>query len=284
MSRIEETFKRLKEKHEAALVSYLTAGDPSIQRTYEYASVLIEGGTDILELGIPFSDPIADGPVIQAASSRALEAGTRPRDVLNCAKKISSRFPVPIVLLSYYNPILKIGISSFLQEAQASGVDGLVVPDLPLEETEEYSAACHSHQIDAIFLATPTTERSRLTKIATSSSGFLYLVSVTGVTGERDRIAPETLKMVEESCRLVSHIIPVAVGFGISKPEHIRELCSKGADGVIIGSALVKIVSEEKGNGNGVRRRLLDTTREFKEATKLQLRPPRSIEHHLRNE
>jgi tryptophan synthase alpha chain len=270
MSRIEETFKKA-EKKEAVLVSYITAGDPSIEETQEYASALIEGGTDILELGIPFSDPIADGPVIQAASTRALRAGTSPHDVLACAKKIAGRCDTPIALLSYYNPIFKMGVSSFLKECRDSGVDGLVIPDLPFDEAEEYRTNCAEHQVDAIFLATPTTREDRLRQIIDSSRGFLYLVSVTGVTGERSEIAAETMQTVKRVCSLTNGRIPVAVGFGISRPDQVRDFRSLGADGIIVGSSLVRIVSESSGGSDGVCQRLVDTAREFKKATRSEL-------------
>lgn len=270
MSRIEETFKKAENK-EAVLVSYITAGDPSINETEEYASALIEGGTDILELGIPFSDPIADGPVIQAASTRALQAGTRPQDVLACVKRITGRFDTPIVLLSYYNPIFKMGVSSFLAESHNCGVDGLVVPDLPFDEAKDHKTACVAHQVDPIFLATPTNSEDRLNRIIDSSQGFLYLVSVTGVTGERSEIAAETMQMVRRVCALASGRIPVAVGFGISRPDQVFDLRSQGADGVIVGSSLVKIVSEFNRGSDGICQRLVDAAREFKKATRSEL-------------
>jgi tryptophan synthase alpha chain len=272
MSKIEETFKKA-EKKEAILVSYITAGDPSIKETKEYASALIEGGTDILELGIPFSDPIADGPVIQAASTRALQAGTRPQHVLACAKRITDHFDIPIVLLSYYNPIFKMGVSSFLKESHNSGVNGLVIPDLPIDEAEDYERICAAHQVDPIFLATPTTREERLGQIIDSSKGFLYLVSVTGVTGERSEIAAETRHMVKKVCSLANGRIPVAVGFGISRPDQVRDFRNLGADGVIVGSSLVRIVSGSDAGGDGVCQRLVDAVREFKKATRSELPP-----------
>lgn len=270
MSRIEETFKKAGKK-EAVLVSYITAGDPSIHETEEYASALIEGGTDILELGIPFSDPIADGPVIQAASTRALQAGTRPHDVLACARRITDRFDTPVVILSYYNPIFKMGVSSFLKASHNSGVDGLVVPDLPLDEAGDHKTVCAAHQVDPIFLATPTTQEDRLGQITDASRGFLYLVSITGVTGERREITHETMQMVKRVCSFANGKIPVAVGFGISSANQVRDFRRLGADGVIIGSSLVKIVSESDGRADGVYQRLVDAAREFKEATRSEL-------------
>ncbi len=264
MSRIEETLRHLKSQQEIALITYLTAGDPTLSETERYASTLVNAGADILELGIPFSDPIADGPVIQEASVRALRAGTTPKKVLECAGRIKAQHDVPIVLLAYYNTIFQLGIDRFLEEASVQGVDGVVVPDMPVDESEEFRAAARKNQIDSILLATPTTSRLRLRNIVDKAAGFLYLVSVTGVTGERDGVADETLRMVQAVCQDVDDRLPVAVGFGISKPDHVRRLAKSGASGAIIGSALVRIVAQE----TKVTERLTEFTRNLKTAAK----------------
>lgn len=267
MSRIEETFRKLAPRRETALITYLTAGDPTIEQTESYASALIEGGADILELGIPFSDPIADGPIIQAASKRALRSGTTPKDVFECVYRIKMRHDIPVVILTYYNPLFRMGLESSVKKARMSGVDGIVVPDLPFDEADEFRGICLRQDVDPIFLATPTTSKPRLKRIFESSRGFVYLVSVMGVTGSRDSLPPDTLRLVDEVCRYADGSIPVAVGFGISKPDHIRKLRDQGADGAIVGSALVNIVSLSNRERASVEYGLRDTTRLFKTAT-----------------
>ncbi len=267
MSLIEETFRRLKEKGEAALIGYITTGIPSPDKTPLVAEALIRGGVDILELGIPFSDPIADGPTIQAASHQALNLGVTPKSVFSTVEKIKGKYDVPIVLLTYYNPIYRMGIGSFMETGRSHGVDGLIVPDLPVEESGEYRKFAETYGVDTIFLASPATSVERLEKIVEVSSGFLYLVSLYGVTGARSKVEESTLDLVKRFKQYTSGRVNLAVGFGISKPEHVKSVVSAGADGAIVGSAFVKMVDEEVSEGVMLKR-LEELTVSLKQPTR----------------
>lgn len=268
MSLIEETFRSLKAKREAALIGYVTAGIPSPNQTPLVAEVLVRGGVDILELGVPFSDPIADGPTIQAASHRALNLGVTPFTVFKIVEQIKSRFKIPVVLLTYYNPIYRIGVDRFLETGRSSGVDGLIVPDLPVEEAGEYRASALKHGVDTIFLATPSTSVERLRKIVDATSGFLYLVSLYGVTGARSTVGADTLNLVRRFKPYTAGRTNLAVGFGISRPEHVRGVVEAGADGVIVGSAFVKVTLEERSE-DAVLKRLEEFAASLKKPTRL---------------
>jgi len=248
MTDIDKTFKRLIERDEGALIGYVTGGDPTPEDTPKIAEALIRGGVDILELGIPFSDPIADGPTIQAASVRALKARTTPRTVLETAHRIKKEHNVPIVVLTYYNPIFRMGLNDFFKLARDCKVNGLVVPDLPIDEAEDYVKAAKTYSIDTIFLAAPSTSIERLQKIIKHTSGFLYLVSHFGITGEQERIQDYTIHLIKKFLPYTKERIPLAVGFGISKPEHVKLLIKNGADGVIVGSAFVNICNKFQRN------------------------------------
>ncbi len=244
-SQIEEIFKKLKKQHEAALIGYITAGLPSKEQAPAAAEALIRGGVDILELGVPFSDPIADGPTIQASSNRALNLGVTPETVFSIVSKIRSKHQTPIVLLTYYNPIYKMGVNNFMTACQNSGVNGLVVPDLPVEEADEYRRSAKKHHVDTIFLASPATSVDRLHKIVDATSGFLYLVSLYGVTGARSQLDVNSLDLVKRFKPYTRGKANLAVGFGISQPEHVKSVVSAGADGAIVGSAFVKLLNED---------------------------------------
>ena len=249
MREISQTFLRLKERNEGALIAYVTAGDPEPSLTLDIVEALVAGGTDIVELGIPFSDPIADGPTIQAATLRALRSGTTPRKVLQIVEDIKSELNVPLVILSYYNPIFKMGLKRFFESASSSGVDGIIVPDLPVEEASDYKKTAEAYEVDTIFLASPSTSNERLKKILEFTSGFLYLVSLFGVTGARERIQELTIKLIRRTVQVTSSAgIPLAVGFGISKPEHVRALMKNGADAAIVGSGFVRIIERNQRN------------------------------------
>ena len=249
MREISQTFLRLKERNEGALIAYVTAGDPEPSLTLDIVEALVAGGTDIIELGIPFSDPIADGPTIQAATLRALRSGTTPRKVLQIVEDIKSKLNVPLVILSYYNPIFKMGLKRFFESASSSGVDGIIVPDLPVEEASDYKKTAEAYEVDTIFLASPSTSNERLKKILEFTSGFLYLVSLFGVTGARERIQELTIKLIRRMVQITSSAeIPLAVGFGISKPEHVRALMKNGADAAIVGSGFVRIIEKNQRN------------------------------------
>lgn len=247
MREIARTFSRLKAQNEGALIAYVTAGDPKPSHTPRVAEALINGGADIIELGIPFSDPIADGPTIQAAIVRALEAGTTPRMVLEMSREIKEKHDVPIVILTYYNPIFRMGLKNFFELAKGCKVDGLIVPDLPVEEALDYKEASDAYDVDTIFLAAPSTSTERLGRILNYTSGFLYLVSVFGVTGARENLQQITLQQIKKILPYTSGRIPLAVGFGISKPEHARAVIESGADGAIVGSEFVNIIQRNQG-------------------------------------
>jgi len=242
--RIGAKFRELRKHGEGALVAYLTGGDPDSKSFLANSTALIEGGADIIEVGVPFSDPISDGPVIQASSMRALSGGATPTGILDMIRDLSSQFPVPFVILSYYNPILAMGLDRFLKKARESGVDGIVVPDLPVEESEEFRNIALRNSIDNIYLAAPNTSQTRLRVVLDKSKGFLYLVSLYGVTGPRDTLSPQALEAVKMVKSVAKGRIPVAAGFGIARPEHVSSLLQAGADGAIVGSVLVGTVAE----------------------------------------
>ena len=229
------------QKKQKAFVAYLTAGDPSPARTPALVEALVRGGADLIELGVPFSDPIADGPVIQRAGERALKAGTSLDTVLEIARQIRTKSEVPILLFTYLNPVLRYGLDRLGHDAAAAGIDGCLLIDASVEEAESYVAAMQKHGLDNVFLVAPTSTRRRLELVARYSSGFVYLVSRTGVTGERDSLSNAVAPLIE-SVRAVTDL-PIAVGFGISKPEHVAELAPK-VDGVVVGSAIVRIIEQ----------------------------------------
>jgi len=268
MSAINETFRKLASRSEAALIGYVTAGDPEPQCTPKIAEALIEGGVDILELGLPFSDPIADGPTIQAASVRALNAGTRPRKVLEMAMEIRERTDVPIVVMTYYNPVFRMGLDNFFRLAKDYMVDGLIVPDLPVEEAGDYKQAAIERGVDTIFLAAPSTSIQRLPKIVERTSGFLYLVSHFGVTGAKATVEQSTIKLIKKVLPYIKGRIPLAVGFGVSKPEHAKCIIESGADGVIVGSAFVNIIQRNQRKIDNMLIELEEAARKLKEATR----------------
>lgn len=241
---IEEKFRELGNREEGVIVAYLMGHDPDPKAFLANAVSLIEGGADILEVGIPFSDPVADGPVIQAAGTRALSAGATPRKIFDTIGELSSQFTIPFVILTYYNPILAMGVEQFMRNASDSGVSGVVVPDLPMEEGDKFRDMALKHNIDSIFLAAPNTSAKRLLSIVEKSKGFVYLVSLYGVTGPRDTLSPQALETVKKVKSLAKGRIPVSAGFGISQPQHISALLRAGADGAIVGSALVRAVAE----------------------------------------
>lgn len=249
MSRIEEKFRRLKEENAKALIAYLTAGDPDLETTREIILAMDRAGVDILEIGVPFSDPTADGPIIQAASHRALEAGATLTGILEMIEAVREVSEIPIVLFGYYNPILSYGNEHFAQRARAAGVDGILVVDLPPEEAEELRRHTDREGIDFISLIAPTTTDERIRTIAHGAGGFLYYISITGVTGT-DKPQVADIKRDVERIRTVTDL-PVAVGFGISTPEQAREIAPH-ADGIVIGSAFVRLIGEGADTNNRV--------------------------------
>ncbi len=221
---------------------FLMAGDPSLELTSEILLTLQEKGADLIELGIPYSDPLADGPIIQLAASRALKGGTSPLKVLYLLSKIKNKLRIPIILFTYFNPLLNFGFSKFCESASQAGVSGLIIPDLPLEEAKEFSELAKQFNLDLILLVAPTTPSQRMKSISERTSGFTYLVSVTGVTGERNDLENRVEDLITQLKNIST--IPIAVGFGISSPEHVQRVKKWGADGVIVGSAFVKRIYE----------------------------------------
>ncbi|MBI5166355.1 MAG: tryptophan synthase subunit alpha [candidate division NC10 bacterium] len=244
MNRIDETFARLKEKGKRALIPFITAGDPDFGTTRELAWEFEERGADILELGVPFSDPLADGKTIQKASQRALERGATLRKILGLVEEIRSSASIPLVLMSYYNPILRYGLKEFSRDASSAGMDGLIVPDLPPEEAEPLLRADEAHGVDTIFLLAPTSPEARISLISKLSQGYIYYVSLRGVTGARAELVPDLASAVARIRPYTEK--PIAVGFGISTPEQAREVALY-SDGVIVGSAIVNQIERHLG-------------------------------------
>jgi tryptophan synthase alpha chain len=240
MTRISALFERLRAAR-TALVAYITAGDPSPERTPAIVAALERGGADLIELGVPFSDPIADGPVIQRASERALRAGTSLRSVLDIARQVRSQSEIPILLFTYLNPVIRYGVDELARDAQAAGVDGCLLTDLSVEEAEPFVAALRAAHLDTVFLAAPTSTPERRRLVARHSSGFIYLVSRTGVTGEKDSLSDAVAPLAAAMREVTA--LPLAVGFGISRPEHVAA-AGRLADGVVVGSAFVRLVEQ----------------------------------------
>jgi tryptophan synthase alpha chain len=234
--RISRRFAALAERSELGIVAYLTAGDPTLAASEEIVLAAAEAGADVIELGVPFSDPMADGPIIQRASERALRSGTTLAGVLSLARRVREKTNVPLVLFSYYNPILQASLERFAIDAASAGIDGVLVTDLTPEEAENYRAAVRGRGLDTIFLAAPTSTDARLKLIAKATTGFLYLISRTGVTGTRDAL-PEGLPALVRRARAATKL-PIAVGFGISLPTHVSVLGGI-ADAAVVGSAIV---------------------------------------------
>jgi len=240
-TRISRCFADLRTSGELGIVAYITAGDPSLDATLQFVLALAEAGADVIELGVPFSDPLADGPTIQRASERALKSGTTLAGVLNLVRRIRQSSQVPLVLFSYYNPILQMGLEKFASAAAAAGADGVLATDLTAEESVDYRRILAAHHLDTIFLGAPTSTDERLAKISACSSGFLYLISRTGVTGAKDAL-PDDLPSLLRRARTVTNL-PIAVGFGISLPGHVSVLGGL-ADAAVIGSALVSEIEK----------------------------------------
>ncbi|MCH7810849.1 MAG: tryptophan synthase subunit alpha [Chloroflexi bacterium] len=235
--RIEETFARLKAEGRTGFVAFLTVGYPDVEATLRIVPALIEGGADVIELGVPFSDPLADGPKIQKASFHALEQGVTVETCLDVVRKLrDSGVEAPIVPMGYYNPLMAYGIERFTREAAEAGVDGLIIVDLPPEESDEMLAACEAAGLRLIYLVAPTSTEERIREVARRASGFVYCVSVTGVTGARDEIAPGLAEFVGRVRNATN--LPIAVGFGISQPKHF-EAVARIADAAVIGSAII---------------------------------------------
>lgn len=255
-------FEALRAKGEKALVLFVTAGDPSLEDLPDILDALQEYGADVIEIGIPFTDPIADGPVIQASSQRALDRGVRPKQVFE--KLSECILKVPVVLMGYYNPALSIGLDQFAQQAKASGASGTIICDIIPEEAGNWLSASRKARLDTIFLAAPTSTPARQKLVCESSTGFVYAVARTGVTGTGSGEAASPTELVSQLRSFTE--TPICVGFGISTPQHVSNVCEY-ADGAIVGSWLVKELAENWGNSQG-RNTLLNSVRQLKEATR----------------
>jgi tryptophan synthase alpha chain len=238
MTSVSQRFAQLKQASECGVIPFITAGDPDLETTTHAIKTLAANGADIIELGVPYSDPLADGPVIQAAATRALQKGVCLDDVLKIVKTVESEIDIPIVLFTYYNPIYHRGAEKFLKTIASAGVKGLVVPDLPLEEAERFLDLAQAQGIEVTLLVAPTSPIERIKKIASHSQGFIYLVSVTGVTGMRTEVESRVKDLIGQLKEVTDK--PIGVGFGISEPAQAKQIKDWGADAVIVGSAFVK--------------------------------------------
>jgi len=242
MTAISHCFKSLRDRRQCALIPFITAGDPDLETTAAALQVLDRHGADLIELGVPYSDPLADGPVIQAAATRALQKGTRLEPVLEMLQAVRPSLQAPVILFTYYNPILYRGIEQFLKQVASAGVRGLVVPDLPLEEADELIQAAAAWGIEVILLVAPTSSKERIEAIARQSQGFIYLVSVTGVTGMRSQLQLRIKDLLMDLRSITDK--PIGIGFGISGSEQAHQARDWGADAVIVGSAFVKRLAD----------------------------------------
>src|SRR6266852_557441 len=263
-SRISKRFAELRANGELGIVAYITAGDPTLDATLKFVRALADAGADVIELGVPFSDPLADGPTIQRASERALKSGTTLARVIDLVRRIRESSEIPLVLFSYYNPVLHMGLEKFAAAAATAGADGVLITDLTPEEAADYRGVMAAHHLDTIFLGAPTSTDERLAKIAACSSGFLYLISRTGVTGAKDAL-PDDLPALLRRARGVTQL-PIAVGFGISLPGHVSVLGGL-ADAAVVGSALVSEI-EKAQSVNAAAVALGDRVRALKQAAR----------------
>ena len=264
MSRIQNKFKELASKNEKALISYIMIGFPNENATISAVKGLVEGGTDIIELGFPFSDPLADGPVIQNASTVSLEKGAKIDKFFSLVKKIRKQTEIPLVLMTYTNILYHQGYKNFIAKAKAAGIDGFILPDMSVEESKEYLVVAKKNKMDSIFLISPNTNQSRLKKIAKATSGFLYLVAIYGTTGMKTSIQKYTLDAIKRAKK--SSKIPVGVGFGVSTPADVKKYVSTGADAVIVGSSFLRIM--ENTPANKIQSKIKAYTKSLKNATR----------------
>jgi tryptophan synthase alpha chain len=275
MGRISQTFERLRKAHERALIPYVTAGDPDLETTKTLVREMVRNGGDLIEIGVPFSDPLADGPIVQRASQRALQGGTTLRKILQMVSELRRDIDIPLILMTYYNPVFRYGEEAFVADALDAGVDGVIIPDLPPEEAQTLMNLTAGTPLNLIFLAAPTSTAARLALISEASRGFIYYVSRLGTTGVRDQLADD-LRMMLEKVR-ASTAQPIAVGFGVSTPEHVR-LVAELADGVVVASAILKLI-EDLGERQDRLEHIGDFVAVLKAATRLpaaELRLPAS--------
>ena len=264
MSKIREKFIELEAKNQKALISYIMVGFPDEESTMTTVRGLLKGGVDIIEVGFPFSDPLADGPVIQNASTVSLEKGTKINKFFNIVKKIRKETDIPLVLMTYTNILYHKGYEKFISDAKKVGIDGFILPDMSIEESDEYLRAAKNNA-DTIFLISPNTNKARIEKIAKVSSGFLYLVAVYGTTGIKTGVKKYTVNAIKDIKKQTKGRIPVAVGFGVSTPEDVKKYINGGADAVIVGSAYLKLI--EKTNKNQLESKITTFTKSLKKQT-----------------
>ena len=266
MSRIKEKFSELDANNQKALIAYIMAGFPNEKSTISVVKGLVKGGVDIIELGFPFSDPLADGPVIQNASTISLEKGTKIEKFFSIVKKIRKQTDIPLVLMTYTNILYHMGYTRFISEATKAGIDGFILPDMSVEESKEYLEAAKD-KADTIFLVSPNTSKKRIARITRVSSGFLYLVAVYGTTGVKTGIKKYTINAIKEVKTQTKQKIPVGVGFGVSTPEDVKKYIKAGADAVIVGSAFLKLI--EKTPQAKLESKIASFTKSLKKQTKI---------------
>lgn len=266
ISRIKAKFAELESRNEKALITYIMAGYPDGKSTAKIVRGLVSGGADIIELGFPFSDPLADGPVIQKASTVSLEKGTKMSKFLSTVREIRKETDIPLVLMTYTNILYNKGYDKFFKQLKDAGIDGLITPDMTVEESKEYMDAAKRHHLDTIFLVSPNTSDARLRGIVSKCTGFLYLVSVFGTTGVQSKIQKYTLDALKKTKRLAKSRIPVGIGFGISTPQDVSDYVKRGADAVIVGSAIIKLI--EKTSAKELEGKVAGFTRKLKDATR----------------
>ena len=266
MSRIKNKFSELKKKKEKALIAYIMVGYPNEKTTLSAIKGLVKGGADIIELGFPFSDPIADGPVIQNASTISLNKGTKIEKFFQILKKIRNETDIPLVLMTYTNILYRKGFDKFMQKAKNFGIDGFILPDMAIEESENYVKAARKNKLDTIFLISPNTSNERIRKILKVTSGFLYLVSMYGTTGMRTKIQKYTIDAIRKTNKIVNKKIPIGIGFGINTPKDSKKFLTLGADAVIVGSAFLRLI--EKTPQDRVESKIASFTKSLKNTTR----------------
>jgi tryptophan synthase alpha chain len=266
MSRIKNKFLELKQKKEKALIAYIMVGYPNEKSTMSTINGLIRGEADIIELGFPFSDPIADGPVIQNASNVSLNNGTKIEKYFQIIKKIRKKTDIPLVLMTYTNILYRKGYNKFMQKAKNAGIDGLILPDMSIEESKNYLNEARKNKLDTIFLISPNTSAERIKKIVSVTSGFLYLVSMFGTTGMQIKIQKYTIDAIKKTKKITNKKIPVGVGFGVNTPKDVKKFVSVGADAVIVGSAFLRLI--EKTPTGKIESKIANFTKSLKKSTR----------------
>jgi len=266
MSKIKNKFLQLKKKKEKALIAYIMAGFPNEKTTMSAVKGLVKGGADIIEIGYPFSDPIADGPVIQNASTVSLNYGTKLDKFFQIIKKIRKETDIPLVLMTYTNILYKKGFDKFMQKAKSVGIDGFILPDMSIEESKDYLAAARKNHLDTIFLISPNTTTERIKKILKDTSGFLYLVSIFGTTGMQTKIQKYTVDAIKKTKKIVNKRIPIGIGFGVNTPNDARKFLSLGIDAIIVGSAFLRLI--ERTSSSKIESKIATFTKSLKNTTR----------------